>query len=197
MKKILISTGRDEGYYMIDPEDIETCEYWTGEERVYRYDEENDTMERLFEVFTDGTEGWRYFVQVIDGKPDDPCNFSNMDSKEIEKKIITYWEGCEEEYTEEYVEVTANVFHNNYKKVTLCYGINSRDIILSEPDGSCVEEIKEVDVEQVGSIPQEYPTQERTTIYEGTDEDGQRIRIEEVSPFFEDRDYPVCDISYI
>lgn len=202
MKKLLISSecyddSENEGYYMVDPDDIESCTYWDGSEGLYRYNERDDDMDHVAEEYTKPGDGDRYFLKIIDGEPHGYMNLSEEDFAKAEKVKITYWEGCEEEYSEEFVEVTDFVCHSDYQKVTLPHGINSTDVVISDPDGLSNPTMMEVDVELVDTIPMDYPNQQFVGIYEGTDEDGKRIRIDEFHPFCEDDNYPLCNITYL
>lgn len=208
MKKILISLEtyddyghlltkkEDQNYVMVDEEDIDTCDWWSGEEGVYAYDEEKDEMELLSETYTHDSDGCRYFIKEDGWRAGD--GWLTKDEFEKANRVrIKYWEGTTDEYEEVYVEITDCVSHDNYRHVEVAHGIRSTDIVLSDPNGFANPTEIEVDVEQVDYTPQDYPSQEGEAIYEGTDDEGRRIRITETYPFFADDSYPVCSISFI
>lgn len=207
MRKVLISTEtydeyghlltavEDLDYYMVDPDDIEECDWWSGEEGVYRYDEEKNEMNHLSEEYTYENDGDRYFIKEDDWSEGEWL--CKEDFEKAKRVKITYWEGFVEEYSEIFVEITDSVSHNNYRKVTLAHGIRTTDVILDDPDGFCHPSEIEIDVEQTDYIPMDYPDQPFVAIYEGTDEDGRRIEVRETSPFCEDDCYPVANITYL
>ena len=175
MKRIIIE-GYSDNPIMVSPSDIEDgFSYWSGEECIYEYDEERDEMNLLTDKYTSESDSTKYYKRIDDIYEED------LNIKE-----------CDGEF---YVDVTEEVREWGFGD-TLCtiqYGFNSEDILVSSHNIDIDIEMYEVDVEKVDYIPQDYPHQHYVAIYEGTNENGERIRIEETFPFGEDS-YPECKI---
>lgn len=179
MKRIIIE-GYSENPIMVNHSCIsEDNMYWTGEEGMYYYDEESDEMCRLSDEFTSESDDLKYYKEIDEDDIDDD-NASNVK------------EWCGEFYLDMTAEVNSWGFGD--KVCELQYGIKSETILVSSSTYDVDINMYEVNIEYIDNIPQDYPNQNYVAIYEGINECGEKIRIEETRPFYEDSAYPECEI---
>lgn len=69
MGKIIVSKCNGKTI-VVDSKDVkENVKYWTGDEQVYAYNEEQERMELLFEKVTSQEDGLKYFMEIGDTDP--------------------------------------------------------------------------------------------------------------------------------
>jgi hypothetical protein len=188
MKKILVSDNVvDDLYWLVDESDIDDMCYFTGDENFYGWN--GREMIRLSDCFVSEGDYEMLFEEVNEEDVEKFIESTDMSVELLEEGDYVEYDGCY--YTPvDWVDFTDKV-------LTLEYDIKSEKHLVGSRTYDVDVEMMEVDVERVDYIPMDYPRQHYVNIYEGTDEDGKKIRITETHPFYAADHYPVSSLEYI
>ena len=188
MKKFLVRSNEEEElYWLVQESDIEEMCYLTGFEKLYGWD--GREMQRLSDCYISEGDYEMFFEEVDEDDVDEFIESRGLVVDLLEPGDYVEYDG--EYYTPvDWVDFTDKV-------LTLEYDIKSEEHLIYSSDNDVYTEIIEVDVERVDYIPQDFPHQPFVSIYEGTDEDGKKIRITETHPLYAADHYPLSELEYI
>lgn len=190
MKKVLVSVNDEsKRYWLVSESDIDrnVC-YLTGDEGLYGWD--GKEMNSLSDCFISEGDYLMFFESVNEDLVDD---FWPSDTENLIEKVK---QGDFVEFAGEYYTPVDWVCYDD-EIVTLEYDINSEDVLITSRSYDVFVDTINVDVEKIDYIPMNYPHQPHVNIYEGTDEDGKKIRITETSPIYAADHYPLSELEYI
>ena len=188
MKKILVGSSElSELYWLVNESDIKKSCYLTGDENLYGWD--GTEMVRLSDCFVSEGDYEMFFQEVDEDDVEEFVESEGMLVELLEQGDYVEYDGFY--YTPfDFGDFTDEV-------LTLSYDIKSEKHLVGSRTYDVDVEMMVVDVEIVDYMPMDYPRQPYVNIWEGTDEDGKKIRITETYPFYDADHYPLSSLEYI
>ena len=188
MKKLLVRLNEEEErYWLVEDSDIEEMCYLTGDENLYGWD--GREMVRLSDCYISEGDYEMFFEGVDEDGVDEFIESRDLVVDLLEPGDYIEYDGAY------YTPFDFGDFTD--KVLTLEYDIKSEQHLIGSRDYNVSAEMIEVDVERVDYIPQDYPRQPYVAIFEGTDEDGKKVRITEEHPLYAADNYPLSRLEYI